>query len=140
MRKEELHFVTRLSTTTLLELIAQLPQGDAQHRLWNRTKLLELSVEGKRYVIAGGEYRQKRDFARRTARLEKAESELKRMAAVPRRKPDPHWRPDRVRNHRGRERHVRHHPGQVRRALQPSVLGAFLQFRDAATVIPEQIA
>jgi transposase len=27
---------------------------------------------------------------------------------------------------------------QFRRALQPSVLGAFLQFRDAATVIPEQ--
>jgi transposase len=61
MREEELHFVTRLSSTTLRELIAQLPQ-DAQPQLWDRTKLLELSVEGKRYVIAGGEYRQKRDF------------------------------------------------------------------------------
>jgi transposase len=50
---------------------------------------LELSVEGKRYVIAGGEYRQKRDFARRTARLEKAERELKRLAAVRRKKPNP---------------------------------------------------
>ena len=61
MRKEELHFVTRLSATTLRELIAQLPQ-DAQPQLWDRTKLLELSVEGKRYVIAGGEYRQKREW------------------------------------------------------------------------------
>ena len=88
MRKEDLHFVTRLSSTTLRELIAQLPQ-DAQPQLWDRTKLLELSVEGKRYVIAGGEYRQKRDFARRTARLEKAERELQRLAAVRRKKPNP---------------------------------------------------
>jgi len=88
MRKEALHFVTRLSSATLRELIAQLPQ-DAQPQLWDRTKLLELSVEGKRYVIAGGEYRQKRDFARRTARLEKAERELQRLAAVRRKKPNP---------------------------------------------------
>jgi transposase len=87
MRKEDLHFVTRLSSTTLRELVAQLPQ-DAQPQLWDRTKLMELSVEGKRYVIAGGEYRQKRDFARRTARLEKAERELKRLAAVRRKKPN----------------------------------------------------
>jgi hypothetical protein len=33
----------------LRELIAQLPQ-DAQPQLWDRTKLMELSVEGKRYV------------------------------------------------------------------------------------------
>ena len=85
MRKEELHFVTRLSSRTLRELIAQLPQ-DAQPQLWDRTKLLELSVEGKRYVIAGGEYRQKRDLA---ARLEKAQRELKRLAAVRRKKPNP---------------------------------------------------
>ena len=78
MRQEELHFVTRLSSATLRELIAELPQ-DAQPQLWDRTKLMELTVEGKRYVIAGGEYRQKRDFARRTARLEKAERELKRL-------------------------------------------------------------
>jgi hypothetical protein len=78
MRKEALHFVTRLSSTTLRELVSRLPQ-DAQPQLWDRIKLLELSVEGKRYVIAGGEYRQKRDFARRTTRLEKAERELKRL-------------------------------------------------------------
>src|SRR6266850_7133209 len=47
MRKEDLHFVTRLSSTTLRELIAQLPQ-DTQPQLWDRTKLLELSLEGKR--------------------------------------------------------------------------------------------
>jgi transposase len=88
MRKEDLHFVTRLSSTTLRELITQLPE-DAQPQLWDRTKLMELSVEGKRYVIAGGEYRQKRDFARRTARLEKAERELQRLAAVRRKKPNP---------------------------------------------------
>jgi transposase len=62
MRKEALHFVTRLSSTTLRELITQLAQ-DAQPQLWDRTKLLELSVEAERYVIAGGEHRQKRDFA-----------------------------------------------------------------------------
>jgi hypothetical protein len=57
--------------------------------LWDRTKLIESTVEGKRYVIAGGEYRQQRDLARRRARLEKAESELKRLAAVRRKKPNP---------------------------------------------------
>ncbi len=88
MRKEDLHFVTRLSATTLRELIAQLPQ-DAQPQLWDRTKLIGLTLEGNRYVIAGGEYRQQRDLARRKARLAKAESELKRLAAVRRRKPNP---------------------------------------------------
>jgi transposase len=87
MRKEDLHFVTRLSTATLREVIAQLPQ-DAQPQLWDRTKLIELQVEDKRYVIAGGEHRQQRDLARRRARLEKAESELKRLAAVRRKKPN----------------------------------------------------
>jgi hypothetical protein len=56
---------------------------------WDHTKLLELSVEGKRYVITGGEYPQRRDFARRSARLEKAERELERLAAVRLRKPNP---------------------------------------------------
>jgi hypothetical protein len=46
LRKEELDFVTRLSTTTLRELLAQLPQ-DAQPRLWDRTGLIELTVDGK---------------------------------------------------------------------------------------------
>jgi transposase len=88
MRKEDLHFVTRLSSTSLRELVAQLPR-DMQPQLWDRTNLLELTVEGKRYVIAGGEHRQQRDLARRRARLEKAERELKRLAAVRRKKPNP---------------------------------------------------
>jgi transposase len=88
MRKEDLPYVTRLSSVTLRELMVQLPQ-DAQPQLWDRTKLIELSVEGKRYVIAGGEYRQQRDLARRTARVEKAENELKRLAAVRRKKTNP---------------------------------------------------
>jgi transposase len=88
MRKEDLHFVTRLSSTSLRELVAQLPR-DMQPQLWDRTNLLELTIEGKRYVIAGGEHRQQRDLARRRARLEKAERELKRLAAVRRKKPNP---------------------------------------------------
>jgi transposase len=88
MRKEDLHFVTRLSMGTLRQLVAQLPH-DAQPQLWDRTQLIELSLEGKRYVIAGGEHRQQRDLARRRARLEKAQKELKRLAAVRRKKPNP---------------------------------------------------
>jgi transposase len=87
MRKEDLHFVTRLSTASSRELIAQLPQ-DAQPQLWDRTQLIELNFEDKRYVIAGGEHRQQRDLARRRARLEKAERELQRLAAVRRKKPN----------------------------------------------------
>jgi hypothetical protein len=71
----------------LREVIAQLPQ-DGQPQLCDRTKLIELTLEGKRYVIAGGEHRQQRDLARRSARLEKAQSELKRLAAVRRKKPN----------------------------------------------------
>jgi len=85
MREEHLHFVTRLSAATLRELIAQLPH-DMQPQLWDRTNLIELTLEDKRYVIAGGEHRQQRDSARRRARLEKAQIELQRLAAVRRKK------------------------------------------------------
>jgi transposase len=88
MRQEDLHFVTRLSAVTLRELIAQLPD-DKQPQLWDRTQLIELTLEGKRYVVAGGEHRQQRDLARRSARVEKAQNELKRLAAVRRKKPNP---------------------------------------------------
>jgi hypothetical protein len=50
--------------------------------------LIELTLGDKRYVIAGGEYRQQRDLAWRKARLEKAEIDLQRLAAV-HRKPIP---------------------------------------------------
>ena len=48
--------------------------------------MVEITHQGKRYVIAGGHWRQQRDQERRTARLEKAEKELKRLAAVKRKK------------------------------------------------------
>ena len=44
--------------------------------------------QGKRYVIAGGPWRQQRDQARRQSRLAKAEAQLTRLAAVPRKKVD----------------------------------------------------
>jgi hypothetical protein len=86
--KETLGFVTRLSAGSLREVLATLPQ-DAQPLLWDRTELIELRVEDKRYVIAGGEDRQQRDRARRQGRLAKAEAELTRLAAVRRKKVDP---------------------------------------------------
>jgi len=88
MREEHLHFVTRLSAATLREVIAQLPH-DMQPQLWDRTQLIELTLEDKPYVIAGGEHRQQRDSARRRVRLEKAQIELQRLAAVRRKKPNP---------------------------------------------------
>jgi transposase len=86
MRKDDLHFVTRLSVATLRELIARLLQN-AQPQSWDRTKFIELTFEDSCYVIAGGEYRQQRDLARRGARLEKAQIELKRLVAVRRKNP-----------------------------------------------------
>ena len=80
--------MTRLSAPTLREVIAQLPQNP-QPQLWDRTKLIELTLKGNRHVIAGGEHRQQRDLARRRARLEKAESELQRLAAIRCKKTNP---------------------------------------------------
>ena len=88
MRQEHLDFVTRLSAATLRELIPALPH-DLQPQLWDRTQLIELTLENKRYVIAGGEHRRQRDSARREARLEKAQLELQRLAAVRRKKSNP---------------------------------------------------
>jgi transposase len=49
---------------------------------------MEVVHEGKRYVIAGGTWRQQRDRERRQSRLAKAEGELTRLAAVRRKKPN----------------------------------------------------
>jgi transposase len=87
LSQAHLKFVTRLSSATLQSLLAELPQ-DVQMQLGDRQQLLEITHEGKRYVIAGGRWRQPRDAERRTARLEKAEQELKRLAAVRRKKVD----------------------------------------------------
>jgi transposase len=50
---------------------------------------MEVTHEGRRYVIAGGEWRRQRDAVRRQSRIQKAAAELKRLAAVQRRKVDP---------------------------------------------------
>jgi hypothetical protein len=56
--------------------------------LGDHPRLLEISHQGKRYVIAGGPWRQQRDQDRRQSRMAKAEAELKRLAAVLRKKVD----------------------------------------------------
>jgi transposase len=83
-----LKYVTRLCASTLAELLADLP-ADPSPELWDRTQVMELVREGKRYVIAGGCWRRQRDQERRQARLSKAENELKRLAAVKRKKVNP---------------------------------------------------
>lgn len=81
MSEAHLKYVTRLSTATLQSLLAELPQ-EVQMQLGDRHQVVEITHQGKRYVIAGGWWRQQRDEERRKARLEKAEKELKRLAAV----------------------------------------------------------
>ena len=85
MEALKLKYVTRLSVSTLDELLAQSP-AEAAPELWDRTQVMEIVRAGKRYVVAGGPWRQQRDEQRRQARLAKAEVELKRLAAVKRKK------------------------------------------------------
>ncbi len=87
LTEAKLGFVTRLSAPTLQSLVAELP-ADKQMDLGDRTKLLEISHEGKRYVIAGGQWREQRDQERRQSRIDKGSAELKRLAAVKRKKVD----------------------------------------------------
>jgi transposase len=83
-----LKYVTRLCASTLDELLSSLP-SEPSPELWDRTQVMEIVREGKRYVVAGGCWRQQRDEQRREARLTKAENELKRLAAVKRKKVNP---------------------------------------------------
>ena len=85
MSAAHLGYVTRLSAATLQSLIAELAL-EKQLELGDRQKLLEITHQGKRYVIAGGPWRQQRDQQRRQSRIDKAEAELKRLAAVKRKK------------------------------------------------------
>jgi transposase len=85
MSQAQLKFVTRLSAATLQSLVEQLPQ-EQQLELGDRQKVLDITHQAKRYVIAGGAWRQQRDQERREARLEKAEKMLRRLAAVQRKK------------------------------------------------------
>ena len=82
-----LGYVTRLSAATLQRLVAQAAIQE-QLELGDRPQLLELTHRGKRYVIAGGPWRQQRDQERRQSRLAKAQAELTRLAAVKRKRVD----------------------------------------------------
>ena len=82
-----LGYVTRLSATTLRSLVEELDL-EKQLELGDRQKLMEITHQSKRYVIAGGQWRQQRDQERRQSRIDKAEVELKRLAAVKRKKVD----------------------------------------------------
>lgn len=87
MTQAGLGYVTRLSATTLRSLVAELDL-EKQLELGDRQKLMEITHQSKRYVIAGGRWRQQRDQERRQCRLTKAETELARLAAVKRKKVD----------------------------------------------------
>jgi transposase len=87
MNAAGLGYVTRLSAATLQRLVAELAL-ERQLELGDRQTLLELTHQDKRYVIAGGPWRQQRDQQRRQSRIAKAESELRRLAAVRRKKVD----------------------------------------------------
>jgi len=87
MTLAKLGYVTRLSAATLQTLVAELSL-EKQLELGDRPRLMELSHQGKRYVIAGGPWRQQRDQERRQSRLAKAEAELRRLAKVKRKKVD----------------------------------------------------
>jgi transposase len=87
MTAAHLGYVTRLSAATLHGLVEELAL-EKQLELGDRHKLLEIAHQGKRYVIAGGPWRQQRDQERRQSRIAKAEAELRRLAAVKRKKVD----------------------------------------------------
>ena len=88
MSHAQMQFVTRLSNATMESLLADLPQEE-QLELGDRSQVVELVREGKRYVIAGGLWRQERDQQRRSVRMAKAQAALRKLAQVKRRKVDP---------------------------------------------------
>jgi len=87
MNTAALGYVTRLSAGTLHTLVEELAL-EKQMELGDRQALMEITHQGKRYVLVGGPWRQQRDQERRQSRIGKAEAELKRLAAVPRKKVD----------------------------------------------------
>ena len=88
LTEAQMRYVTRLSNSTMESLLAELPQ-DKQQELGDRSQVVEVTHQGKRYVIAGGSWRQKRDEERRTVRMAKARSALEKMARVKRKKVNP---------------------------------------------------
>lgn len=87
LTQAKLGFVTRLSAPALQSLMAEWPT-DKQMELGDREKVLEISHKEKRYVLAGGPWREQRDLERRQSRIDKGIAELKRLAAVLRKKVD----------------------------------------------------
>jgi hypothetical protein len=67
MNAAGLGYVTRLSALTLRSLVEEL-NLEKQLELGDRQKLMEITHEGKRYVMAGGQWRQQRDQERRQSR------------------------------------------------------------------------
>jgi len=88
LTEAHMQFVTRLSNATMESLLADLPQ-EAQLELGDRSQVVELVRAGKRYVIAGGLWRQQRDQQRRSVRMARAEKALRKLAQVKRRKVNP---------------------------------------------------
>lgn len=87
LTQAKLGFVTRLSAPALQSLMAEW-LTDKQMELGDREKVLEISHKEKRYVLAGGPWREQRDLERRQSRIDKGIAELKRLAAVLRKKVD----------------------------------------------------
>lgn len=87
MDKAGLGYVTRLSSSTLQNLTAELGL-EKQMELGDGQRLIEVTHQAKRYVIVGGPWRQQRDQERRQCRISKAETQLKRIAACKRKKVD----------------------------------------------------
>lgn len=87
LQEDEIKYVTRLSGNQLKALLTHLPEAQ-QPELWDRTQMMEVTFEGKRYVIAGGSERQNRDKSRRQLRIAKAEAELNRLSLVQRKQID----------------------------------------------------
>jgi transposase len=85
LTEAHMRFVTRLSNATMEALLAERP-AEAQLELGDRSQVVEWVREGKRYVLAGGLWRQERDQQRRAARMAKAEGALRKLAQVKRRK------------------------------------------------------
>lgn len=84
----QMQFVTRLSNSTMEALLAELPQ-EKQLELGDRSRVVEVTHQGKRYVIAGGAWRQQRDQERRAVRMARAQAALEKLARVKRKKVDP---------------------------------------------------
>lgn len=87
MTEQGLKFVTRLSRGTLEQLLRD-KGNEVQMELGDVASVVELEQEGKRYVIAGGEWRRERERATREARIAKGEAALKRLAGVKRSRVD----------------------------------------------------